>query len=453
MNERKRVLQYIYKQRCLFPVSINTMSEEQFSLLRSCIIERPPYSGTFTVPEDSLVLFYGKDNAARRIDFLKTSEKELEHLAQTCDAATFGVDQKDVLDESYRKAGKLDAAHFAIKFDPARLGLIDAIRTDLLEGHEARRSVYAELYKLNVYGKDSFFKAHQDTPRGESMFASLVVVFPTFHEGGSLLLRQEGKEWTFDSAQLLSKQTEPCVAFTAFYSDVEHEVTLVESGYRVTVTYNLYLEDSSTSSSSLAHPLDTSAVALKSTFKRLLDDPSFLPEGGHLGFELRHRYPVNVDDLTSQRKGKAALKAMVKYLKGSDAILLQVCNELSIGASLRVVFKDDVLDDEDWIEDTIRVGTVPTRPILVMLDRLVNLEDSMLDIPFWQALCEYYGGQLLSQTRYRKQDMVVDWVTEAPEWYLKASFLAYGNEPSVDYRYANLCLLVDVGAVGKRETA
>ncbi|KAI0927628.1 hypothetical protein AcV5_008112 [Taiwanofungus camphoratus] len=410
------------------------MSEEQLSLLRSCIIERPPFSGTFTVPEDSLVLFYGKDNAARRIDFLKTSERELEHLAQTCDAATFGVDQKDVLDESYRKAGKLDAAHFAIKFDPARLGLIDAIRTDLLEGHEARRSVYAELYKLNVYGKDSFFKTHQDTPRGESMFASLVVVFPTFHEGGSLLLRQEGKEWTFDSAQLLSKQTEPCVAFIAFYSDVEHEVTLVKSGYRVTVTYNLYLGGSSTSSSSLAQSPDPSAAAIKSTFKRLLDDPSFLPEGGHLGFGLRHRYPVNVENVGWRLMG------MIKYLKGSDATLLKVCNELSIDASLKIVFKDDDLDVEG-------------KPILVMLDWLVSLENSELDMPFWETLCAYHGGKVLSQTEHREPDMIVDWVTEAPESHLHTSVIVYGNEASLEYRYASFYLLVDVGAVGKRETA
>ncbi|KAI0949986.1 hypothetical protein AcV7_008595 [Taiwanofungus camphoratus] len=418
---------------------MNIMSEEQLSLLRSCIIERPPYSGTFTVPEDNLVLFYGKDNTARRIDFLKTSERELEHLAQTCDAATFGVNQRDVLDESYRKAGKLDTAHFAIKFDPTHLGLIDAIRMNLLEGHEAQGSIHAELYKVNVYGKGSFFKAHQDTPRGESMFASLVVVFPTFHEGGSLLLRQADKEWTFDSVQLLSKQTEPCVAFTAFYSGVEHEVTLVKSGYRVTVTYNLYLKDSSANSSLLAHPLDTSAVALQSTFERLLQDPSFLPEGGYLGFGLRHRYPVNENDISSHQKGKAALKAMIRYLKGSDATLLQVCNELSIDASLRVVFKDENRDYEG-------------RPILVMLDRLVKLENSLLDEPFWQTLCDDYGGQLLSQTEYREPDVIIDWVTEVPEWYLKATFLAYGNEPSLGYRYANLCLLVDIGAIGKRET-
>ena len=72
------------------------------------------------------------------------------------------------------------------------------------------------------------------------MFGSLVIVYPTPHEGGELVLRHEGKEWTFDSARITAKQREPSLAYIAFYSDVEHEVLDVKSGYRVTVTYNLY---------------------------------------------------------------------------------------------------------------------------------------------------------------------------------------------------------------------
>ena len=56
-----------------------------------------------------------------------------------------------MLDESYRKAGKLDDKHFAPKFDPERAGLMDAVSPFLLEGHPDM-SVRVELYKLNVYG-------------------------------------------------------------------------------------------------------------------------------------------------------------------------------------------------------------------------------------------------------------------------------------------------------------
>src|SRR5205807_5902366 len=90
-------------------------------------------------------------------------------------------------------------------------------------------------------GKDSFFKSHKDTPRSVDMIGSLVVVFPTAHKGGTLILRHDGQEYTFDSGLELSRVEKPSIAYVAFYSDVEYEVTLVESGYRVSLTYNLYV--------------------------------------------------------------------------------------------------------------------------------------------------------------------------------------------------------------------
>lgn len=62
-----------------------------------------------------------------RIDLSNASDDALSHLAEACDAATFGVNQKDVLDETYRKAGKLDTAYFAMKFDAERCGLVEAV--------------------------------------------------------------------------------------------------------------------------------------------------------------------------------------------------------------------------------------------------------------------------------------------------------------------------------------
>lgn len=62
------------------------------------------------------------------------------------------MNQQDVLDESYRKAGKLDNTNFAVKFDIGRSGLIEVIRSNFLAEYNERRSVRAELYKLNVYG-------------------------------------------------------------------------------------------------------------------------------------------------------------------------------------------------------------------------------------------------------------------------------------------------------------
>jgi hypothetical protein len=87
-----------------------------------------------------------------RLDLSKATPEDLVDLEGICDAATFGRNSEVVLDESYRKARKLDNTKFASLFNPVRSGLIDIIRNGILEGHDDKRPVYAELYNLNVYG-------------------------------------------------------------------------------------------------------------------------------------------------------------------------------------------------------------------------------------------------------------------------------------------------------------
>ena len=124
-----------------------------------------------------------------------------------------------MLDETYRKSGQMDAARFVTPFDAGRVGLMPVLHTALLPTRSTRHKIHASLYKLNVYGahwfsalhyerlgahgsrlteQGAFFKPHRDTPRGKKMFGSLVIVLPTPHEGGELVLRHKGKEHTFD---------------------------------------------------------------------------------------------------------------------------------------------------------------------------------------------------------------------------------------------------------------
>jgi len=186
------------------------------------------------------------------------------------------------------------------------------------------------LYKLNVYGEGSFFKTHKDTPRGDRMFGSLVIVFPAAHEGGALTLRHGGKEWSFDSGKEFSGKSEPSISYVAFYSDVEHEVGLVKSGYRVTLTYNLYFAPEKPAYAIVPTP-SPSQLAFKNALSDLLADPTVLPDGGLLGFGLQHEYPVN---------SKTDLNDLIRCLKGGDALIYRVCSQLSLKASLKVVYRE-----------------------------------------------------------------------------------------------------------------
>ena len=59
------------------------------------------------------------------------------------------------MDDTYRKAGKMDKKEFATQFDPFENGIIDKIRGALLPGEKGQKEIRAEMYKLNVYGKFS----------------------------------------------------------------------------------------------------------------------------------------------------------------------------------------------------------------------------------------------------------------------------------------------------------
>jgi hypothetical protein len=61
--------------------------------------------------------------------------------------------KENVLDEPYRKAGKMDPECFASRLDPSNTDLIKIVRGYLLEGLESKRDIKVELYKLNIYGK------------------------------------------------------------------------------------------------------------------------------------------------------------------------------------------------------------------------------------------------------------------------------------------------------------
>ncbi|KAM5533680.1 hypothetical protein V8D89_012647, partial [Ganoderma adspersum] len=308
----------------------------------------PPYcSGILQVPREAFKLYYGQKNA-QFIDLLEASTSNdqgdvLEALANACERAKFGRGEETVLDETYRKAGKMDSDNFMTGLDLDATGLRDAVRLGLLSAKDEKRVMRTELYKLNVYGEGAFFKPHKDTPRSQSMFGSLVVIFPTPHEGGALILRHEDEEVTFDAATLLLGRNSS-IAYVVFFSDVEHEVAPVVSGHRVTLTYNLVF-------GKRRDPAPPNN--LEDTLTALLDDAKFMPRGGTLGFGLRHHYPF---PKAWTRRMESPLKSLKAWLKGSDATLFAACAELGVEPRLRLVCKGDQFENAIMLERMLDLG-------------------------------------------------------------------------------------------------
>ncbi|KAF7300610.1 Fe2OG dioxygenase domain-containing protein [Mycena chlorophos] len=444
---------------------------DHLNVLRKSLEQSTPWtSGVLDVREDDLSLFY-KSGAGEQdlgfLNFASATDEHLEKLAAACQPASFGLGKEDVLDENYRKAGKLDCANFASSLDIASLQIIDAIRPDLLDGRDDGddKIIRPELYKLNVYGPGSFFKSHKDTPRGDNMIGSLVIVLPTKHDGGELSLSHGKESSTFDSASdLADKKTS--IAYVAFFSDVLHAVEKVTSGYRVTLTYNLFLVDRPSSRLVPARQPSAAETACEAALRALVADPTFLPGGGILGFGLTHQYPIPRDP-----EDPRTLKHVLTILKGADARMHSAASRAGLETSLQLVYEiDDKDDDYDsmcqvalskvintehmWSEGREtekairRVGKVlryASRRELgnVERDGSVHLDDSDTD-------SDESGSEADPEVPAGKT--AVHWVTELTEMNrARSGYVAMGNEAHLTHHYGDAALFVRFPAASKRQ--
>ncbi|KAH0834875.1 hypothetical protein J3R83DRAFT_10520 [Lanmaoa asiatica] len=219
----------------------------------------PFYGGKSTVPNYQTSHYYTQPDSGVhcRIHFPKAGADDLAALYAACKPAQFGRSKETVLDDTYRKAKKMDLDSFAPLFDPRSLGILEQVSRGLLTGNRGPGITEMELYKLNVYGEGDFFKPHQDTPRSESIVGSLVVVLPTQHEGGQLCFVRR----------------------------------------------------------SVLHPHTIPRATPESALVKFINDKSTLPEGGCLGCGLVHGYVYNADQpinaLLDYLKGADQILAMI----------------------------------------------------------------------------------------------------------------------------------------------
>jgi len=162
----------------------------------------------------------------------------LKKLAQLGKPAPYGKGEDTILDERVRRTLQLPAESCELsgswKAELARI-VTDA-ETDL---GLAPGSLRPELYKLLVYQTGGFFLPHRDSEKTQGMVASLLIVLPSQHEGGTLRVTHDGRERLFDCS-LTARAGKG--AWMAFYADCEHEVLPVTEGTRIALAYNLVLK-------------------------------------------------------------------------------------------------------------------------------------------------------------------------------------------------------------------
>ena len=159
---------------------------------------------------------------------------QAKRLIAIAEAAPYGRGEETVVDREVRRVWQIDSAKVRIggrHWEKTLAGLV----ADIALGLGVSEPVAADFYKLLVYDAGSFFVGHRDTEKAPGMFATMVLVLPSAHSGGELVVKHLGREVVLD----LRPEEPSEIGFAALYTDCVHEVRPVKTGCRLALVHNL----------------------------------------------------------------------------------------------------------------------------------------------------------------------------------------------------------------------
>jgi hypothetical protein len=276
------------------------------------------------------------------------------------------------------------------------------------------------------------------------MIGSLVIVFPTPHEGGAMLIRHSGRQWSFDPSGSLEFTTARAAktSYVVLLNDVEHETTPVTSGHRVTLTYNLYRNVGALAQDLAEDPFSVPnhGRAFRESFEALLENPEFFPYGGTLAFGLRHSYPIKRD-----------IDHVYDLLKANDAMVYRSLRTLGFQPASYLYYE---WNNTPWcLED----NTVEGGLINHVIEFVGFSSDYPGEVNVIRELLLHRGHIVCGNDLYRLQEHAhqkaetMECVTPMTKFSTKETkYTTYGNEPTEDVAYWDLCLVVRVGKASER---
>ena len=164
--------------------------------------------------------------------------------------APFGRREATLHDTRVRDTGEIDAQALTLDWDDGALAALQAAVAQAL----GLQALELRAHKLLVYGPGQFFKPHQDTEKHAGMVGTLVLVWPSAHIGGGLVVEHGDEKVPFASQHLQADTLRWC----AFYADCRHEVLPVEEGWRVVLTFDLVVP---ASARQISAPVDAPLLA------------------------------------------------------------------------------------------------------------------------------------------------------------------------------------------------
>ena len=266
------------------------------------------------------------------------TNRTIQALIAIAQPAQYGLREQTILDETVRKVWEIKPAKFNILKTGWRKGfepLLKTIKTDL--GLPDETKLTADLHNMLVYETGCFFKPHQDSEKIEGMIATMVVVLPSQHAGGELVVEHNGCQYVFDSAK-----QKALLQIFSFYADCRHEVKQLKTGYRVALTFNLILGDYQGEMKSLMERDFDKRV--NSALKHYFATRSCIPS-----WHQNDKNPIKFVYLLDHEYTESGLSW--EHLKSMDrtrvAALLKVADEQELDAYLTLVDYHEIWDCYD----------------------------------------------------------------------------------------------------------
>ncbi|HEV2916297.1 MAG TPA: 2OG-Fe(II) oxygenase [Candidatus Babeliales bacterium] len=186
---------------------------------------------------------------------LPLTTQKIQHLIAVSSKAKFGLRNQTILDENVRSTQEIPVDKIQMTFNKDKLyRLLQKARKALGLGEHIE--LIPHLHNMLIYSPGQFFKKHQDSEKMDGMIATLVVVLPSPHIGGDLIVEHNDQSYTF-SSQNIEESTLKCFVF---YADCQHEVKKVIQGYRIALTYNLVISSQETIKNIQSNPTLTKYI-------------------------------------------------------------------------------------------------------------------------------------------------------------------------------------------------
>lgn len=362
--------------------------------------------------------------------------------------ATFGWRDKTCLDSAVRNVWKIPKSR--VKIDKRRWNktfnpIMERLKTEL--GLPEQSSLRAQLHEMLIYAPGQFFRPHQDSEKCNGMVATLVVVLPSPHSGGTLVIDHQGEKKRYQSSRAAADK----LSFFAFYADCQHEVRPVTAGYRVALIYNLILnvDADRIASPSVTHTRQLLTEGLGSYFTASPQEEGHREGVKKLVYLLDHQYTPkslsweglkNIDRLRASALSEAATTLDLEiYLALADIREMWNCeiDESDWGYGSRR--RDWEYDEDEELEDDGGEGDEEADvDLLELIDNSTIIKHwrdaagKSAGLPEWSVydreICCTKATNELSPFESEYEGFMGNWGNTMERWYHRAAIILWRRQ-------------------------